>query len=136
MTREQVMDDRPGKDARLLPTLEQVFQPWELTGDARRDCAPHRANLLIKMARLSLVAAGLSFFGLPVNLIGLPLGLGTWAMACHDRDRICAGDMDQTGYHPTEKARSDSRAAVFLNILAIPMALCGGSVVLLRLSIR
>jgi hypothetical protein len=124
------MDDPATPNAKALPALEDIFQPWELVGRSRRDCDPHRGDMLRRMARFSLLAAGLSFFGLPFNLVGLPLGLITWSMACRDRDRICAGDMDQAGYHLTEKARSDSRAAVFLNILVLPMTFCGAGLIL------
>lgn len=123
------MDDRAENAGR--PILADVFQPWEAKGGSRRDCAPHRARLLTAMARWSLIAAGLSFLGLPANVIGLPLGWTAWRMACRDRDRICAGNMDQEGYHPTEQARSDSRAALVLNLLSVPTALCGGVILLL-----
>jgi hypothetical protein len=128
------MDDQLEKDIPL--TIEDVFRPWELVGESRLDCAPHRAHLLIKMARLSLIAAGLAFFGLPFNLVGIPLGLLAWSMACHDRDQICAGNMDHRGYHLTERARSDSRAAVILNLLTVPMTLCGAGVIFSYFALR
>jgi hypothetical protein len=36
--------------------------PWESWGTARRDCAPHRGNWLLLLARLALACAALSLF--------------------------------------------------------------------------
>jgi hypothetical protein len=108
---------------RALLTAEEVFEPWELSGESRYDCEPHRARLLAFLAYGSLVAGSLSFVCFFTGLVGLPLGLVAWSMARRDLDRISAGDMDQNGYHPTEKARSNAQAGVFLNLLG--MFCCG-----------
>jgi hypothetical protein len=99
------------------PTLAEVFHPWEWSGESRRDCKPHRARLLLLLARASLLAGALSFLCLPFGIIGLPLGLVTRAMARRDLDLISAGEMDHRGYKLTEKARSDSHASVILSLL-------------------
>jgi hypothetical protein len=113
------MDATPGKPERTSPLLEELFQPWELAGESPRDCEPHRAGLLLLMARVSLLAGGLSFVCLVPALVGVPLGLVTGAWARRDLDRICTGRMDQDGYRQTERARSDARAGVILGLLGL-----------------
>ena len=109
--------ESPRRKEERPPFLEEVFQPWELAGEARRDCEPHRAGLLAALARISLLAGGLSFVCPPASLVGLPLGLVTRAMARRDLDLIFAGGMDHRGYRRTEKARSASHAGVILSLL-------------------
>jgi hypothetical protein len=113
------MDGKPVRDSERMPTLEEVFEPWELAGESRRDCEPHRARLLRALARVSFLAGGLSIFCLLPALLGLPLGLMTRAMAGRDLDLISAGNMDHRGYHETEQARSDSHTGVILSLLGI-----------------
>jgi hypothetical protein len=103
----------------LCLSLEEVFQPWELDGVTRRDARRHRGRLLQNLARLSLFAGGLTFVCLVPCVYGLPLAIVTWIVSQRDLDRICAGSMDQEGYHPTQKARSDSHAAIWLNVLGL-----------------
>jgi hypothetical protein len=111
------MDDQLKKDECRASPLEDLFRPWELVGEARRDCQPHRAGLLLWLARISLLAGGLSFVCLPFGLIGLALALGTRRLARRDLESIFAGEMDQYGYAPTEKARADSNVAVVVSLL-------------------
>jgi hypothetical protein len=113
------MDATPRKAERKSPTLEELFQAWELAGESPRDCEPHRAGLLLLMARASLLAGGLSFVCLLPALAGIPLGLLTGAWARRDLDLICAGRMDQDGYRETERARSDGRAGAILGPLGL-----------------
>jgi hypothetical protein len=115
-------------------TAEEIFQPWELSGQSRRDCLPHRAGLLGPMSYVSLVAGGATFACLVSALIAFPLGIATYLMACHDLELIRRGDMDQSGFHRTEKARSDARAGVILACLGflpgLVLTACLGLVVL------
>jgi hypothetical protein len=108
------MDTMPEEKEPRLSTLDEIFQPWELVGEARRDCASHRAGFLVPLARLSLLAGGLSLSCPPFGLVGLPLAVVTWRMARRDLDLIVAGDMDHRGYGPTEKARAESRTGLLL----------------------
>jgi hypothetical protein len=114
------MDGKPEKDRQRMLTLEEVFEPWELVGQSRRDCEPHRARLLLVFSRISLGAGCLSLipcFGLIPAIFGFWLGIATRTMARRDLDMISAGDMDHQGYHETDKARSNSHAAVMLSVL-------------------
>jgi hypothetical protein len=124
------MDGQSNAAGELLPALEQLFQPWELVGESRRDCRSHRAGLLLAMARLSLLLGGLSLLCPPLGLIGLPLALIIRRMARRDLDAMFAGDMDQRGRQRTEKAWSDSLAAAFIYLIGC--LICGGVLAVLH----
>jgi len=111
------MDGKSDAAGERLPTLEEAFQPWELTGESRHDCRLHRAGFLLGMTRISFLLGGLSFLCPPLGLLGLPLALVIRRMARRDLDAIFAGDMEQRGRAPTEKAWIDSQAAAFVNLL-------------------
>jgi hypothetical protein len=125
------------------PALEEIFEPWELEGRSRRDCVSHRAGFLVPLAYLCLCLGGLSLvfpaialFALlsciggdcsglillacpAVVLLGFPLSFIARQMARRDLDLIFLGKMDHRGYALTEKARSNSHAAVKLYLLGI-----------------
>ena len=109
------MADKERTDSPL--TAEAIFQPWELVGESRRDCEPHRASLVAVLAYASLVCGGLSFVCPLFSMYGIALGVMTRVMARRDLDLIAAGDMDQCGYVPTGKAFATARAAVILSII-------------------
>jgi hypothetical protein len=98
------------------PSAEEVFTAWEMVGESRRDSRLHRGQLLSTLAYFSLLAAGTSFLCLLTGLGGFLLGLAAWKMACRDLEVMRAGLMEQAGYHPTEKARADGRAATLLSV--------------------
>jgi hypothetical protein len=50
-------------------------RPWERPGAFRRDGEPHRGDLLIFLARLSVVFSALSLCLVPLAVIVLPLGV-------------------------------------------------------------
>lgn len=100
-------------------TVEDVFTPWELAGESRRDCKPHRVRLLRVLAYVSVLVAGASTFLICPAVLGLLLGLATWRMACRDLHLISRGEMDTTGFHGTEKARADARGAVLLSLAVL-----------------
>jgi hypothetical protein len=41
------MDEQSNATRERLPALEEVFQPWELAGESRRDSEPHRGCFLL-----------------------------------------------------------------------------------------
>jgi hypothetical protein len=100
-------------------TAEDVFTPWEMEGQSRRDCEPHRAGLLSALAYGSLVVGGASLLLMVPALVGLPLGFATWRMACRDLDSMRAGLMDTRGFHQTEKARSNAHAGMILSLMGL-----------------
>ena len=95
------MDAKPDGTRRPL-TAEEIFQPWELDGRSRFDCLPDRAWLLTPLARVSVLAGGLSFLCLLPAAVGLPLGVIVAFLARRDLDDMAAGEMDQRGYHATQ----------------------------------
>jgi hypothetical protein len=98
---------------------EEIFQPWQLAGESRRDCEPHRAQFLSALAYISLLLGGLSFLCLLPGFLGLVLGLMTGMMARRDLDLIVTGDMDQRGYAQTDRAWGNARAAMKLSFLGL-----------------
>jgi hypothetical protein len=100
------------------PETEPVSdpRPWEEPGAVRRDCAPHRANLLAVLGRLSLALGLLSaLFGVPL-LVGLPVSLATVLLAGRDLERMAAGAMDPRGREATERARRRGEDGLFLSV--------------------
>jgi hypothetical protein len=109
--------------------------PWEMPGAFRRDCEPHRAGLLVRLAHISMSSGYLSvvlyFFMVPLGplailllflviapvLIALALGGLTYLLSRHDLARMERGFMDRTGQAATESARRNSATAVRLGAL-------------------
>ena len=92
-------------------------RPWERPGAVRRDCAPHRAGLLLAVADTSLLLGALS---LPLGfsaLMGLGLGAAAWALAVRDLRRMRARVMDPAGRSRTARARA--RAGVAFSLYAV-----------------
>jgi hypothetical protein len=91
--------------------------PWELPGGFRRDCEPHRADLLLWLSGVSLLCCLAAlvpcFAGLPA-LLGVPLGLTTWVLARRDLALMRKGLMDPGGEAGTRKALDDAQCAVIL----------------------
>jgi hypothetical protein len=108
-------------------TLAEVFTPWEAAGESRRDCRPHRAESLLLLARCGILAGGLSFPFVFPSFVGLALGGLTRALARHDLDLICRGDMDQDGYRPTANAFAEARTAMIVSALGLLfwLGVCG-----------
>jgi hypothetical protein len=104
-------------DAEPRPSLTEIFKPWEILGESRRDCVSDRAVLLKWLAWASLLLSGLNATCLPFWLLALPLALVTRAMARHDLELVSCGEMDQRGYEATEGARNESAAAVRMNVV-------------------
>ncbi len=111
------MEEDSDAAAKRPLALEEVFQPWELRNESRRDCGPHRAGFLWWMARISLIVGSLSFLCPLFGLLGLPIGLVIRRLARRDLDAIFAGEMDHRGRERTEKAWYDSQVGAFLNLL-------------------
>lgn len=80
-------------------------RPWERPGVARRDCAPHRGNVLLLLATVAVL---LSVASLCVVLTGWPafiLGAVIRHLADRDLADMGAGKMDPDGRAETEAAR-------------------------------
>ena len=138
------MDARPNETGNKPPIIDEVFQPWELLGESRRDCVSHRGRLLGWLAWISVLVGGLSFLYppiaaillvdigwvkpgwlqlglvvLPMGLFGFLLGWVIQRLARRDLDAMSAGEMDHRGYAETEKARGDSHAGAIVSLLGL-----------------
>ena len=94
-------------------------RPWERPGAVRRDCAPHRAGLLLAVADTSLL---LGVLALPLGfsaLMGLGLGAAAWALAVRDLRRLRARVMDPAGRSRAARARARARLGVALSLYAV-----------------
>jgi hypothetical protein len=90
---------------------DEEDRPWELPGGVRRDCTPHRSNLLILLGSVALVFGVLSCVLLPA-LVAIPLGLACWVLVERDLARMRKGQMDPGGRRATEEAGALARAAL------------------------
>jgi hypothetical protein len=95
--------------------------PWEQPGAVRRDCEPHRGDLLRVVGILSLWLGWLSFCFFPLSWLVVPVGLATWAVAPRDLLEMRAGRMDPQGEVETAEGKSKALIAVYWSlILAAP----------------
>jgi hypothetical protein len=78
--------------------------PWEQPGAVRRDCAPHRGNVLLLLARVALAIGALSFCLGPFGVVAVPLALAVQKMARRDWVKMCTGATDPGGIEQTEAA--------------------------------
>jgi hypothetical protein len=105
--RQELPEPEAGEDAR----------PWEEPGGVRRDCQPHRGNLLLLLAWISLVLGALTpFFILPA-LLSFILGAITERMVNKDLKRMRRGLLDPNGEAQARKAAKLARAAVIVTLL-------------------
>jgi hypothetical protein len=127
----------PGQDARVLcpgcgapvgwlqrrcPYCKEEFLDEPLAGrddgplGPRRDTEPHQGNLIANLGKASALAGLLTFFTCGLgSLIGLPLGLVTWALARNQLSRIDAGLVDASGRTQTEFGRQQAILGIFLS---------------------
>jgi hypothetical protein len=107
-----------GRDA------DGTLRPWELPGNVRRDCAPHRGMLLMLMGLAALGFGFASVFLVVPALVAVPLGLATRRMARHDLTQMRLGAMDPEGRRVTVLSELWGVVAVFLSCLCwAPLAL-------------
>src|SRR3954463_4309373 len=88
---------------------DQPVPPWELPGNFRLDCEPHRAGLLAALSGVNLLIGFLSLLPPCVpacaslgTLLALLLGLTVWRLARNDLTRMRAGRVDPSGLNQTE----------------------------------
>ncbi len=86
---------------------DKPVPPWELPGAVRRDCEPHRGDLLLRLSMLTLCLAA----AVIPALLAWPLGVAVWVMARHDLALMRLGGMDPAG-------QADTRAAQLLVLIA------------------
>jgi hypothetical protein len=119
--------------------------PWELPGNFRLDCEPHRGPLLRWLANAGFLCALTSFFpcvcplvfclvppdtvvlfAAPVGLsvLGASLGLTVWALARHDLGRMGKGLINPEGEWETKFAKK--RAGACLGVSLVSLLLWSG----------
>lgn len=95
--------------------------PWEQPGAVRRDCEPHRGELLAKLAAVSQYAGAISINSCQPALLAFPLGVTVWLLARHDLKQMRRGTVDPTRRDLAEAARRD--ALYGMGLSAAPLAL-------------
>src|SRR5262249_39908409 len=96
-------------------------RPWEETGVVRRDCEPHRGELLrlIGIGSLAAPLAGLLLSPLLGFLAGISLGATVWVLAGGDLAKMEAGLMDPEGRRVTRTARRLGLAGVLVSLCVL-----------------
>jgi hypothetical protein len=86
---------------------EPPVPPWEQPGCFRRDCEPHRGNLLWWLGCAGFVVGILALLpccGWEPGLLGIPFGLCNRYLTRKDLARMRAGRMDPNGEIVTAQA--------------------------------
>lgn len=105
-------------DASMDPTPESAddaddVPPWEQPGAFRRDCEPHRAEMLGTMATASVVCALSGCFTWGISgIVGVGLAVAICILARRDLKEMAAGRTDPAGEVATRLARRRSLRAV------------------------
>jgi hypothetical protein len=98
-------------------------RPWEIPGNLRPDCEPHRALLLMLLGAAALACGGLSVLVVVPALAAVPLGLAVWHMADRDLRAMRWGQMDPAGRRGTVLAQLWGIGGVVFSLLCwIPFA--------------
>jgi hypothetical protein len=104
--RAQAEDDEADDDDR---------PPWERPGAVRRDCEPHRGEMLVWLGRLSvwLIVATVVVGAVSV-VAAVVVAIVVMAMASRDRAKMRAGTMDPAGEPLARKASRYGMAALIV----------------------
>src|SRR5687768_3781355 len=103
---------------------EGTLRPWEIPGNVRRDCDPHRGLLLMALGATALVFGFASVLLVFPALVAFPLGLVTARMARHDLMQMRLGSMDPEGRRQAVKAELWALCGTLLSLLCwAPLAL-------------
>ena len=91
-------------------------RPWEQPGQVRRDCEPHRGDLLLVLGTFALVC-GLLFWLLWPAVVGFALGFLVLVLGGQDLERMRAGQMDPGGQGQTEAAMTRAGVGLAASLL-------------------
>jgi hypothetical protein len=97
--------------------MAEEWRPWEQPGAVRRDCEPHRGELLRWLGGIALVATIFGTLIVPAG-VALALGLAVWLTARRDAALMGQGRMDPRGLPDTQAAGHRALLAV---LLAVPL---------------
>lgn len=96
---------------------------------ARRDYEPHRGQLIGTLAKISLIAGGLSFTGLiflplaAISVLAAASGIGTVVMARDDLELMDRRVMDPAGREATLAGQSNGTVGIVLGIAGALLSL-------------
>ena len=99
---------------------DKPIPPWERPGCFRRDCEPHRGDMLWWLGNISLflgVFALSPCVGWVPGLLGIPLSLCSRYLAKADLVKIRAGLMDPAGEKATAQAVYVSTQGLWCSII-------------------
>jgi hypothetical protein len=128
-----------GENGESIQT-EKPVPPWERPGCFRRDCEPHRGDMLWWLANASLLLGALALVpccGWLPGLVGIPLSLCSRSLAKADLAKMQAGLMDPAGKGVTFSALTLSINGLWMSILGVVLwgglpVLWGGLIELVR----
>ncbi len=83
---------------------DKPVPPWELPGAVRRDCKPHRGELLRRLDLLAVLLAWAGALLIVPSLLALALVAVICVMARHDPALMRLGLMDPAGEADTRRA--------------------------------
>jgi hypothetical protein len=93
--------------------------PWEARGLLRRDCDPHRGNVLVLLGSAAVLCGMAAIcLGVP-GLLGLPFGLVVYTLGQRDLERMKAGTMDPSGRALTIQGGELAVGGILLNLLGL-----------------
>jgi hypothetical protein len=112
-------------------TEPESDRPWEQPGAVRRDCEPHRGELLLRLSFVGVSCSLLASCLWAPAFVAVGLGAAVLVMAARDLKKMRAGVMDPAGRAQTEEAHDLAEIAVFLGMaFLVLIALAFGSPVL------
>jgi len=92
-------------------------RPWERPGAVRRDCEPHRGDVLLLLGQLSYVLAFASCFGGIAAVAALPLAVVVSMLAARDLMEMRQRHMDPAGSESLHAARLWAAFAVAFSLV-------------------
>jgi hypothetical protein len=99
---------------------EEEERPWEqppARPSVRRDCEPHRAQLILTLGIIGLGAmACASWMG---AVVGMPCGIIAWVLGTKDLARMRLGTMDPEGLGMTQSGRICGMVATLIGGLMV-----------------
>jgi hypothetical protein len=107
--------------------------PWEAPGCCRRDCEPHRGELLCLVGTISAICGLTTICLVLPGLVAIPAGILVGIIARKDLESMNAGLMDPRGRELCERARIRSGIAVASSLLALLLLACLGLVPILTM---
>ena len=95
---------------------------WQLPEWVRRDCEPHRSEMLKGLGLISLFAGLASFFFVPA-LVAVGVGISVLVMAKRDREKMRNGLMDPRGEGQLRVAEAHAWEGILLGVAFVAFAL-------------